>query len=429
MEEGDGEELREVDESDRHPLGKADAAGTCESPTGDFCGGQSAGACWCDEECVNFGDCCADRAQICDCHPQSCQPTDCGAIQDGCGQVVQCADGCTAACTPANARFNGALGHRDIAVSGDVIGIFGTRELFVDRHNLETLATREIQTGSVAGDVVATPSGFAALTRPNFCAVRSLDPTGTLLSTGSGISGNDGPCFLTAGNGGFGVAGQLHHTIGSKPRLTRLGGTGQLVPGTATATVSQLRSAGTVAAFDPQSSRFAVAYVHHSTARSRILVALVSTTGFVLESDIRAVDLPLVGSGIRHLGFERAADRYGLSWIEDGRVGFITLGDDGRALRPPTQIAAEVSEFDMAMGGDLFGFSYSKKTMGQSDIFVAIADGDADICAPTIGIAVRPSQATDPQIAWTGDRFVVAYTDDIAAAGVNDTYLQTVCAP
>ncbi len=51
---------------ERHPLGKADAAGSCRDGDGDHCGGQSAGVCWCDDECVKFGDCCGDRAAVCE---------------------------------------------------------------------------------------------------------------------------------------------------------------------------------------------------------------------------------------------------------------------------------------------------------------------------------------------------------------------------
>ncbi len=42
---------------------KGDApAGTCV----DACGGQSRDACWCDDQCAAFGDCCADKQAVCD---------------------------------------------------------------------------------------------------------------------------------------------------------------------------------------------------------------------------------------------------------------------------------------------------------------------------------------------------------------------------
>jgi hypothetical protein len=51
---------------DRAPLGKADNIGSCQSADTDFCGGQSDGTCWCDDLCEDFGDCCGDKASVCD---------------------------------------------------------------------------------------------------------------------------------------------------------------------------------------------------------------------------------------------------------------------------------------------------------------------------------------------------------------------------
>jgi hypothetical protein len=52
---------------DRHPLGKADAIGSCQTDDGgDLCGGQSDGNCWCDAQCADFGDCCGDKIPVCD---------------------------------------------------------------------------------------------------------------------------------------------------------------------------------------------------------------------------------------------------------------------------------------------------------------------------------------------------------------------------
>lgn len=52
--------------AERHPLGKADAAGSCVADdAADFCGGQSRGACWCDDLCSGYGDCCSDYQDVC----------------------------------------------------------------------------------------------------------------------------------------------------------------------------------------------------------------------------------------------------------------------------------------------------------------------------------------------------------------------------
>lgn len=47
----------------RHPIGKADVAGSCAASD---CGGQAEGGnCFCDEACSAYGDCCADREELC----------------------------------------------------------------------------------------------------------------------------------------------------------------------------------------------------------------------------------------------------------------------------------------------------------------------------------------------------------------------------
>lgn len=60
-------------------------AASCEGS----CGGQSLGLCWCDEECVSWGDCCADVCTFCGelSHCGTCVP-DCSGKEcgdDGCG--------------------------------------------------------------------------------------------------------------------------------------------------------------------------------------------------------------------------------------------------------------------------------------------------------------------------------------------------------
>jgi hypothetical protein len=64
----DPEAAAEVEvEPERGPLGKADGAGSCAPGE---CGQQSSsGPCWCDDQCVDYGDCCADKAAICDAPP------------------------------------------------------------------------------------------------------------------------------------------------------------------------------------------------------------------------------------------------------------------------------------------------------------------------------------------------------------------------
>jgi hypothetical protein len=103
-------------QTERGPLGKADAAGSCASDEGDFCGGKSDEACWCDDLCADYGDCCSDYEGVCldeggcssndDCDPgEFCSfdagtcdesPTDgeCAPMPEACIQVFAPVCGC-----------------------------------------------------------------------------------------------------------------------------------------------------------------------------------------------------------------------------------------------------------------------------------------------------------------------------------------------
>ncbi|HTE50557.1 MAG TPA: Kazal-type serine protease inhibitor domain-containing protein [Kofleriaceae bacterium] len=71
--------------TERGPLGKADLIGTCASTDCD--GPSDGGNCWCDEACVEFGDCCADRVEICE---APVAPTCGGLAALRCGEGFYC---------------------------------------------------------------------------------------------------------------------------------------------------------------------------------------------------------------------------------------------------------------------------------------------------------------------------------------------------
>lgn len=60
-------------EEARGRLGKADLIGDCSAET---CGGKSDGQCWCDELCVQYGDCCHNVQQICELGGNECVEND-----------------------------------------------------------------------------------------------------------------------------------------------------------------------------------------------------------------------------------------------------------------------------------------------------------------------------------------------------------------
>ena len=61
-------------------LGKADGSDSCQG----VCGAQAASGCWCDDQCAAFGDCCHDKAPVCDGQAGSCQGSCGGKSADGC---------------------------------------------------------------------------------------------------------------------------------------------------------------------------------------------------------------------------------------------------------------------------------------------------------------------------------------------------------
>ncbi len=61
---------KDISEPTRHAIGKADKAGSCAV---DDCGGQAAdGNCFCDTDCVEWGDCCDNVEPVCKAPPQAC---------------------------------------------------------------------------------------------------------------------------------------------------------------------------------------------------------------------------------------------------------------------------------------------------------------------------------------------------------------------
>lgn len=74
----------------RGPIGKADASGTCELPDGDDnCGTKGVGNCWCDDLCVDFGDCCHDAFAVCGVDDAG-DDTDDGMADDGSDDGGEC---------------------------------------------------------------------------------------------------------------------------------------------------------------------------------------------------------------------------------------------------------------------------------------------------------------------------------------------------
>ncbi len=89
--DGQGEPTAQDD--DRGGLGKADLVGSCELPNGnDLCGGHGVGNCWCDELCVEYGDCCSDADTVCGLEQPEPEGEPCGGfLGDTCDDDEYCA--------------------------------------------------------------------------------------------------------------------------------------------------------------------------------------------------------------------------------------------------------------------------------------------------------------------------------------------------
>lgn len=65
----------------RGQLGKTDVVGSCQLEDGDVaCGDMGTGNCWCDEQCVDYGDCCSDVGEVCGIDVPAPEGQPCGGL-------------------------------------------------------------------------------------------------------------------------------------------------------------------------------------------------------------------------------------------------------------------------------------------------------------------------------------------------------------
>lgn len=79
-------------EGDRGGLGKADVVGSCMGKHRDRCGSHGTGNCWCDDACVDFGDCCSDAEAVCGIEQPEPEGVICGGhLGQACADDEYCA--------------------------------------------------------------------------------------------------------------------------------------------------------------------------------------------------------------------------------------------------------------------------------------------------------------------------------------------------
>jgi hypothetical protein len=178
--------------------------------------------------------------------------------------------------------------------------------------------------------------------------------------------------------------------------------------------------------FDPSRGEYRIAYqVYRGPGAVDLLTATLSTTGFRTSVDTAAVSgFDLVqraelayatgGYGLLFEGRPTAADEiepYLVALDADGvpRSSPVALGVASRAA-----LAASPYELGVTLGRDY-------------DVTLHVRDrAGAPVGAP-IDVATGPSHADWPDVAWAGDGFVVAYSDDVAGSGLDDIYVARVC--
>lgn len=153
--EGPSPAAPSADPSERGP-DKADTTGTC---AGSSCDGRNlAGTCWCDDDCARYGDCCGDRAAVCEQAPPP--PPVAPAV------VPELGGEATRQLTVIGSASDGLDGPRDLAFNPAREGELWTVNLGFDGvvifHGAGTSQQRaEVRRDSHADHFMAQPSALA----------------------------------------------------------------------------------------------------------------------------------------------------------------------------------------------------------------------------------------------------------------------------
>ncbi len=446
--DADAPQPSEEPSEERGPLGKGDAAGSCLTQDGDACGGQSDGACWCDEQCVAFGDCCADVDEVCGCTPLECGPDECGAVADGCGGVVQCGDaGCgdEEECTPSSVLVttNGEQNTQpEVAVSADVMGVWwvtdedqnGQRGVFSRYYGRDDLAPRTEPTRLISSAssnrtthvVEAFPlaDGFA-VSYPSFadCELNRYDLDGGYHGGARGFGQWCRDAEIAGDADGFAQVAW----IGNQVLVRRLTPAAALVAGAAQTTVSNnaTQSYSASIAHDADDDRYLIAYLGQKSNAWAIQTAFVTETGLRAAFDVR-LDLKPTGTP----KVVRTDGGYAIAWR--GRattnaptgVWLAMLDDDAQPLTEPRRLG-DGYDFVLAHGDGMTAVAFEDEGV----LSLELSDAEGAALGPVLDVVPGPASGKLPSLAWTGSAFAIAYATDAAGAGLSDVQLDVVCPP
>lgn len=115
-----------------------------------------------------------------------------------------------------------------------------------------------------------------------------------------------------------------------------------------------------------------------------------------------------------------AGEGYGLAWSDEREgqleVYFTVLARDGQPRWPPTRLSMNARRAirpDVVHTGDGFGTVWADWPDGRDDIYFARLDGEGMLVGEPRALTRGESAATYPAIAWTGEEFLVVWSDHV----------------
>lgn len=365
---------------------------------------------------------------------------------DGCIEELACTPGLVG--MPVRVTDDGNRNNTPtVAVSGSVAAVFwirggigaNTRSVyarfydypaFTPRTDVQVVASGSLDKTSRI-EIVPVSAGFAVLYDrvdhtfgTSRCALDLYDGDG--VRTPGSFSATGGSCrghAMSGSDAGFAMAWGFNRVD-----ARRFDAMGRPVAGTATTRISDSGRGGVShIAWHPTRGDYRIAYTLAGSVAGTVdvLTATLSTTGFRTSVDVPVVtgldeasspELVAAGPGYGLLFRGRMTDtdpreRWLLALDSDGALGGAPTMI-GRATR--AALAAGPHELGVVLGAG-------------GDLEVRVYDLGAAPVGGAIPVASGPSDAEWPDIAWAGDGFVVAWTDDVAGAGLDDIYVARVC--
>ena len=365
---------------------------------------------------------------------------------DACIAELACAPGLVG--SPVRVTTDGNRNNTPaIAVSGTVAAVFwtqgavgnATRAVYARFYDYPTFAPRTdaqvVASGSLDAtgriEVVPVSTGFAVLydrvagtTGTARCSLYLYDRDGVRTPGSSDATGGV-TCrqhAFAGSDSGFAMAWR-----DAQVDARRFDPSGLRVVGAATTLITAVggTGGGNHITWHPDRADYRIAYTVFAAGTATLMTATLSPAGFRTT-----VDVPAVAGFDSTSSPEIVAADLGYGLLFSGRMAagdpqeryLVALDGDGGALAAPRSLGAS-TRAALAAGPHELGVVLG--TGGNVQVRVHDLAG-APVGTP-IPVASGPSDADWPDIAWAGDGFVVAWSDDVGGAGLDDVYVARVC--